>query len=195
MAEDMKREVELKAVWFAAGMAAFMACLERFIFYTHWRMWVFLALNLLLLAILFTSTMKTQTPSNHIDNCVGEYEDEKNKRSEECRPLVSNIGTDHFSNNLPKLREGLCVKFVEEYEDDEYGKEGSFELSKEELNERVEAFIKMQKNGFFWIKWQPNKPLVSDVATSTSCRLRSLSRTSDDISAKHVLVKSSNVCI
>ncbi|KAL2499999.1 Uncharacterized protein Adt_25549 [Abeliophyllum distichum] len=184
MAEDKKREVKLKAVWFAAGMAAFMACLERFIFYTHWRTWVFLALNLLLLAIPFTSTMQTQIPSNHIDNCVGEYEDEKNKRIEECRPLVSNIGTDHCSNNLPKLREDLCVKFAAEYEDDENGKEGSFELSKEELNERVEAFIKMFRQQY----------LVSD-ATSTSCRLGSLSRTSNDISAKHLLVNSSNVCI
>ncbi|CAA2987889.1 Hypothetical predicted protein [Olea europaea subsp. europaea] len=140
MAENKNREGELKPVWFAAGMAAFMACLERFYFYTHWRVWVFLALNLLLLAILFTSTMQTQLPSNdQVDNCVDAYEEEKKKkRSKNCRHNLESA-----NNYLPKS-EGLCVRIAAEYEeDDEYGKEGSFELSKEELNERAEAFIKM----------------------------------------------------
>ncbi|CAI9758630.1 unnamed protein product [Fraxinus pennsylvanica] len=151
MAENKNREGELKPVWFAAGMAAFMACLERFYFYTHWRVWVFLALNLLLLAILFTSTMQTQIPSNdQVDNCVEAYEEEKKKkkktRSKKCRPnLVS------ANNYLPKS-EGLCVKIAAEYEeDDEYGKEGSLELSKEELNERVEAFIKMFRQQYLHV--------------------------------------------
>lgn len=60
----VKKEDTLQAVWFAAGVAALMACLERAIlvsFVEQWRLIAFLALNLLLLAILFTSTTNTPT--------------------------------------------------------------------------------------------------------------------------------------
>lgn len=59
-----KKEDKLQAVWFAAGMAALMACLERAIlvsFVEQWRVIAFLLLNLLLLAILFTSTSSSTT--------------------------------------------------------------------------------------------------------------------------------------
>ena len=64
MAGDKMREDQLQAVWFAAGTAAFIACIERAVvvsLFAHWRVWAFLALNLLLLAILFTSKSREQS--------------------------------------------------------------------------------------------------------------------------------------
>lgn len=57
--QEKKKDVQIQAMWFAAGTAAAMACLQRAVLVSvmeQWRMLVFLALNLLLLAILFTST-------------------------------------------------------------------------------------------------------------------------------------------
>lgn len=71
--EDRKKEDKLQAVWFAAGVAALMACLERAMlvsFVEQWRVIAFLALNLLLLAILFTSrsTIVEETSPECISN-------------------------------------------------------------------------------------------------------------------------------
>lgn len=68
--QEKKKDVQIQAMWFAAGTAAAMACLQRAVLVSvmeQWRMLVFLALNLLLLAILFTST-STHNSNNTINS-------------------------------------------------------------------------------------------------------------------------------
>ncbi|KAI3452362.1 hypothetical protein Pfo_009027 [Paulownia fortunei] len=143
MAGGERGEDQLKAVSFAAGTAACMACIERAVMvsvFVHWRVWAFLALNLLLLAILFTS--KSRLPSNEIDGEDGANDSElkRKKRRQECSQLVSTNG----GGEMPKLPE--CGDGVEHEmkKAGDYGKKEDYDqLSKEELNQRVEAFIAM----------------------------------------------------
>ncbi|CAA3030364.1 Hypothetical predicted protein [Olea europaea subsp. europaea] len=134
---EYKREDQLKAVWFAAATAALMACFECAMVVSQWRVWVFLSLNLLLLAILFSSsTSQSQSPSNET---VQETEEKLIKIEREKKmqydPLISASDEDH-------VLEKECNQ-----------------LSKEELNRRVEAFIAMFRQQY----------LVSD-ARVKSCR-------------------------
>lgn len=134
---EYKREDQLKAVWFAAATAALMACFECAMVVSQWRVWVFLSLNLLLLAILFSSTTsQSQSPSNET---VQETEEKLIKIEREKKmqydPLISASDEDH-------VLEKECNQ-----------------LSKEELNRRVEAFIAMFRQQY----------LVSD-ARVKSCR-------------------------
>ncbi|KAL0395669.1 UNVERIFIED_CONTAM: Paired amphipathic helix protein Sin3-like 2 [Sesamum calycinum] len=104
----MREYDQLQAVWFAAGMAAFIACIERAVvesLFTHWRVWAFLALNLLLLAILFTS--KSQIPANEIDEETdGDLEFDSKKRIRlQSRPVIS---VNDGSENVKLLNSGEC---------------------------------------------------------------------------------------
>ncbi|KAI3462970.1 hypothetical protein Pfo_019633 [Paulownia fortunei] len=144
MAGDKMREDQLQAVWFAAGTAAFIACIERAVvvsLFAHWRVWAFLALNLLLLAILFTS--KSHIPSKEIDqeNDDDDSEFNRKKRRQESRPLVS-INDGSESVKLPKPGDRL-VEYEAKNGEDDGKQEAHDQLSKEELNQRVEAFIAM----------------------------------------------------
>lgn len=147
MERDEKGEEQVKAVCFAAGTAALMACIERAVVvsvFVHWRVWAFLALNLLLLAILFTS--KSRTPSEEIDRqnaTNSELKRTEAKIRRECRPPVS---TNSGGEMLKTAENGEVVEYEKEnaVEDIEWKKEEINEqLSKEELNQRVEAFIAM----------------------------------------------------
>ncbi|KAK6155138.1 hypothetical protein DH2020_009386 [Rehmannia glutinosa] len=125
----MAGEDQIKAVSFAAGTAACMACIERAIVvsvFVHWRVWAFLALNLLLLAILFTSK------SPKIPNDQGNSEFRKKKKSQS---ISTNGGGGEKAKLSPKQE-------MNNSEDDGM-KEDYDQLTKEELNQRVEAFIVM----------------------------------------------------
>lgn len=135
MVGDEKGEDGLKAVSFAAGTAAFMACVERAVMVSvmvHWRVWAFLALNLLLLAILLTS--KSRVDGEDFVSAKVLIKKKRTRRG--CsRPISTNGGGE--MTKLPKP-----ASFSGYGEDD--GKiEGYDHLSEEELNMRVEAFITM----------------------------------------------------
>ncbi|WMV17482.1 hypothetical protein MTR67_010867 [Solanum verrucosum] len=168
--EERKKEDKLQAVWFAAGVAALMACLERAIlvsFVEQWRLIAFLALNLLLLAILFTSTSTTPTtPIVEISNNTTTTESKiEVKVRKECKkyvvPCVEDISevaiTKDVKEEYPKITDNKENK--EEQLLDE-----AQQISMEELNERAEAFIAMFR-----------QHLISDAKAysySKSCRIR-----------------------
>ncbi|XP_049384282.1 uncharacterized protein LOC125848462 [Solanum stenotomum] len=168
--EERKKEDKLQAVWFAAGVAALMACLERAIlvsFVEQWRLIAFLALNLILLAILFTSTSTTPTTpivetSNNTTTTESKIEVKVRK---ECKkyvaPCVEDISevaiTKDVKEEYPKITDNKENK--EEQLLDE-----AQQISMEELNERAEAFIAMFR-----------QHLISDAKAysySKSCRIR-----------------------
>lgn len=140
MVGEEKGEDRLKAVSFAAGTVTFMACIERAVMVSvivHWRVWAFLALNLLLLAILLTS--KSQIPLEKIDGedfANAKLLIKKKKTRHGCsRPLSTNGGGEMSKQPKP-------ASFFNNGEDD--GKIEDYDhLSEEELNMRVEAFITM----------------------------------------------------
>ncbi|XP_017974782.1 PREDICTED: uncharacterized protein LOC18601377 [Theobroma cacao] len=126
---------------FTAGLLLLMVCFKRdlpLFLVEQWRAWVFLVLNLVLLAIFLTSVnpiTSTQNPesknndeetkkqsgdcksSNEVEACKQDPV-ESNKRSNEAEGKLEKEAAVEQNNELPKL-------------------------SKEELNERVEAFIAM----------------------------------------------------
>ncbi|GFP79299.1 hypothetical protein PHJA_000073400 [Phtheirospermum japonicum] len=139
MASDEKGEDQIKAVGFAAGMAACMACIQRAIVVSvlvHWRVWAFLALNLLLLAILFIS--KFQTIPIDRECCGG---DSDFKKREKRRKRISMDGGEKVKL-LPKSDVDPVTDEMKN-EGDDIKKDDYDELSEEELNRRVEAFIAM----------------------------------------------------
>ncbi|KAK4712508.1 hypothetical protein R3W88_007021 [Solanum pinnatisectum] len=173
--EERKKEDKLQAVWFAAGVAALMACLERAIlvsFVEQWRVIAFLALNLLLLAILFTSTSTTPTTpivetssssntttESKIEVKVGK---EYNKPVVPCVEDISEVAiTKDVKEEYPKItdkRENKNEQLLDDSIDE------AQQISMEELNERAEAFIAMFR-----------QHLISDAKAysfSKSCRIR-----------------------
>lgn len=138
------REDQLQAVWFAAGTAAFIACIERAVvlsLFTHWRVWAFLALNLLLLAILFTS--KSQIPANEMGQETDDDSefDRKKRIRLQLRPLL--VSVNDGSESVKLLKSGECLEYGRKNVEDDGKEEAEDQLSKEELNQRVEAFIAM----------------------------------------------------
>lgn len=151
MVADDKGEDRLRAVSFAAGTAAFMACIERAFMvsvFMHWRVWAFLALNLLLLAILFTS--KPPNPSNQIQCKNGAHvELKRSKKRRQHTQLASTTGGVEAvaAVVVPPAAEAEAGNREEgevESVQIEEGKLGDYdELSEEELKQRVEDFIAM----------------------------------------------------
>lgn len=165
-------EQQLHAVRFAAGVAVLMACLERAAvvsFYEHWRVWVFLTLNLLLLAILFTSNHTTCSSGGSIgrsNNLQEEkYADDVKHKSEKEKILkqCSALEPANSSDDNMKMRKSESTR---EERDGERGEEEenvakkSNGLSKEELNEKAEAFIAMFRQQYL-------VPHHSEVAKNT----------------------------
>lgn len=196
--EKKKKDVQLQAMWFAAGTAAVLACIQRAIlvsFMEQWRMLVFLALNLLLLAILFTSTHNPISLNEEINsNCSSnsnntsvrrsnfEVEEEKDQlkkhRSISATPLPPQENCGIENSNLVEIGDGggggggkteKVADLDENIVDESCAKkdeEAPPELSKEELNKRAEAFIAMFR-----------QHLVSDAkAGGKICRLQSYSQ-------------------
>ncbi|PSS33722.1 Oligopeptide transport ATP-binding protein like [Actinidia chinensis var. chinensis] len=125
------KDTNLNAMWFAAGTLVAAACLQRASVVSlaeQWRVWVFLTLNLLLLAILFTSTT------------TGTIHNSTSAPSNEAIHEESNTETQH--ETIKRENRGNEERERDEDDDDEAAKLTSHpRLSKEELNERVEAFI------------------------------------------------------
>ncbi|XP_021905406.1 uncharacterized protein LOC110820276 [Carica papaya] len=116
---------------FTAGVVVLMAGLRRALvvfLVEQWREWVFLLLNLVLLAIVFTST---STKSGQ--------ETQENAKKDEVEIQMKKKA--HFEE--PKICQELNRKRRSCEGGGEGEVEGEHKLSKEELNERAEAFIAM----------------------------------------------------
>lgn len=191
MMQEKKKDVQLQAMWFAAGTAAAMACLQRAVlmsFMEQWRMLVFLALNLLLLAILFTSTHNN--PINSISStdrgCSSVEVEADGEKKWKKQTGLSSVSADppaadephevedsRSDSELLKCRSSKTenlAHIINETEDhcpknEEGGahdqdQDQDQELSMEELNRRAEAFIAMFR-----------QHLLSDAKVANSCRL------------------------
>ncbi|KAK9067254.1 hypothetical protein SSX86_014580 [Deinandra increscens subsp. villosa] len=158
--DNKTRNDQLQAVWFAAGVAVVLACVERAVvvsIFKHWHMWVFLALNLLLIAILFTSTHPPRTGSNPVQKSDTPQETDKKQPPAPVNRREDTVVEDGVNVVNPSSKEREEIYF-EENEDNEEEEKSSGLLSNEELNEKVEAFISRFRQQY----------LVSDVKISRS---------------------------
>ncbi|TYI63567.1 hypothetical protein E1A91_D09G027600v1 [Gossypium mustelinum] len=142
--EEKKENVN--TALFTAGIAVLLVCLKRALLLflvQQWRAWVFLVLNLVLLAIFFTS----MTP-----NSSQISQQEMNKNEEEMKKKRGNFNEaeacteDHQVSNSKQISKSEEVEDLVEKEvvvEEEEENIEALKLSKEELNERVEAFIAM----------------------------------------------------
>ncbi|KAL6994272.1 hypothetical protein U1Q18_012379 [Sarracenia purpurea var. burkii] len=141
--EKKKEDDNLHAVWFAAGTLVAAACLQRASVASlveQWRVWVFLALNLLLLAILFTSTCI----NNDNNNPSASSDDVEASQGERRMVAVGERCGGGSFLRLPNSGDQMVE------DGGESGRRGggirqniNRQLSGEELNRRVEAFIAM----------------------------------------------------
>ncbi|XWS40818.1 hypothetical protein CRYUN_Cryun17cG0028200 [Craigia yunnanensis] len=137
--KDGNENENVNTALFTAGIVLLLVCLKRALLLflvEQWRAWVFLVLNIVLLAIFFTSMNPNSSQVSHQEiskkkgNCneVEAWKEDKLLKSKKR----SKTEADDDEEKLEKE-----VVVVEE-ENVELPK-----LSKEELNERVEAFIAM----------------------------------------------------
>jgi hypothetical protein len=147
--EEEFNEDSIQTIMFTLGTFLLMVCLKSFLV-EKWRSYVFLILNVILLAILFMSMKPNYWSSRNLESesnvedvknddklkksaCGISQEIEENKKcyKKQCWTSASTISTNHVhvENEIDE----------EEEEEDEHVEV----LSKEELNERVEAFIAM----------------------------------------------------
>lgn len=137
--ESKQVEVEDKdsigrALLSAGTVLLIAACLKKAVvlfLVEQWRIWVFLVLNLILVAIFFTSSPAScREIQTHEPICKIKQKKIKNRESKEAEK-VEKVEIKQEQMNTEEQ--------IEEEEEEEIG------LSKEELNERVEAFIVMFK--------------------------------------------------
>lgn len=150
--EEKKENVN--TALFTAGIAFLLVCLKRALLLflvQQWRAWVFLVLNLVLLAIFFTSMnpnssqisqqemnkneeemKKKRGNFNEVEACT----EDQQQQHQQQQQVVSNSKQISKSEEVEEMVEKEVM--VEEEENIE-----TLKLSKEELNERVEAFIAM----------------------------------------------------
>uniref|UniRef100_A0A9I9DNC9 Uncharacterized protein n=1 Tax=Cucumis melo TaxID=3656 RepID=A0A9I9DNC9_CUCME len=131
----------------SAGTALLMAtCLKKAVvmfLVEQWRIWVFLALNLILVAIFFTSN-----PANYSETQKQETSGKtKQKKTENIELKEAKKEEDKTKQKKTENREFKEARKEEDEieEEEEEEEEEEIGLSKEELNERVEAFIVMFK--------------------------------------------------
>ncbi|KAI4347647.1 hypothetical protein L6164_008439 [Bauhinia variegata] len=168
--EAVKTEHEddsVQTIVFTAGTILVMLGLKRFLV-EQWRAWVFLVLNLILLAIFFMSMMpscwimSTRREGNDQEGKVGKM---KMKSSCGC-PRAEEGAEEEFCKEQYRIIDVNNEENEEEEEEDEdENEEEEEEVSKEELNERVEAFIAMFR-----------QHLVSDAKQADNFRLQEHSR-------------------
>ncbi|KAL4581667.1 hypothetical protein LXL04_006193 [Taraxacum kok-saghyz] len=155
--EVKSRNDQLQAILFAAGTAVVIACLERAVvvsIFKQWHMWVFLALNLLLIAILFTSTHPPRNSSNPPSKSQEIDETSKSEPPATTAAAAADNHREDVAEDEVNLS-GEDTEYEDSFEDKEEEKSESL-LSNEELNEKVEAFISRFRQQY----------LVSDVKIS-----------------------------
>ncbi|KAE8668623.1 Detected protein of unknown function [Hibiscus syriacus] len=131
---------------FTAGIAVLVVCLKRpllLFLVQQWRAWVFLVLNLVLLAIFFTS----MNPNSSRQQEINKKDEETKKTSgglnedEVCKE-EDHLHQDEVTNSKKRSKSEEIVEKQLVVEKEEENIE-ALKLSKEELNERVDAFIAM----------------------------------------------------
>ncbi|KAJ7970922.1 ABC transporter F family member 4 [Quillaja saponaria] len=138
----------IQRIMFTAGTVLLIACLKRatvVFFFEQWRACVFLILNLILLAILFMSLSPGLWSGNQesSDPFVKEVKIGKTKKEGQLRYSKAVEGGEEDYEEECRTSGVRIEKSQEEGEEEGEENEGGTHLSKEELNERVEAFIAM----------------------------------------------------
>ncbi|KAB2613952.1 hypothetical protein D8674_036268 [Pyrus ussuriensis x Pyrus communis] len=155
--EKMRESGRINTVLVTAGAAVLMACLKRFMLMVflmeQWRAWVFLLLNLVLLAIVFTSISsgtssigrECENKNNGENNAEGFKSNEGVKRREYRCPSAPQIveRVKVCEDEMCKRSDSGGGESEHERVEDDAEDEEVRKLSKEDLNEKVEAFIVM----------------------------------------------------
>ncbi|KAL5080153.1 hypothetical protein RYX36_008574 [Vicia faba] len=152
--EEEFNEDSIQSIMFTLGTFLLMVCLKSFLV-EEWRSYVFLFLNVILLAILYMSMKPNYWSSRHLEN-ESNVEDVKNDEKEKkmacefsqeiegdkkCYKTQSWNSTSSSTSSIHHVHHVDVENEINE--DDEEEDEHVEVLSKEELNERVEAFITM----------------------------------------------------
>ncbi|KAG2714411.1 hypothetical protein I3843_03G028700 [Carya illinoinensis] len=144
--EERDREDDdiMNTVLYTAGAALLMACVKRAMITClveqYWRAWVFLALNLVLLAIVFTSLRSASNENQECNDDQAEMKIERNKNERRCTGSAQ--AEDHCGHKVHRKKSDESEVDGVDPDEDQAG-EAPMRLSKEELNERVETFIAM----------------------------------------------------
>ncbi|CAJ1946874.1 unnamed protein product [Sphenostylis stenocarpa] len=169
--EEHNKEDSIHTIVFTAGTFLLMVCLKHFLV-EQWRAWVFLILNVILLAILFMSMRPTNLDhSSESESSVEEVRSDKKEikrpsgssqeieEGKDCyiKQSWSSTSTSTSSNTYVHVENEVAEEAEEEEE------EQVPVLSKEELNERVEAFIAMFR-----------QHLISDVKQAENFKLHKI---------------------
>ncbi|GKU97039.1 hypothetical protein SLEP1_g10220 [Rubroshorea leprosula] len=164
-----KREGEegnVSTALFTAGTVLLVVGLKRvkmlFLLFEQWRWWVFLVLNLLLLAIFFTSMNSSLSKNPESKKIDEEMNVERKKKKKKQSHGFSEAETCHEDFKLIEKRSQEKEQSEEEKAEDveDCGEQGK--LSKEELNERVEAFIASFRQHLFLDSRRGREPKQSD---------------------------------
>ncbi|GMI99185.1 hypothetical protein like AT3G28420 [Hibiscus trionum] len=137
---------------FTAGMAVLVVCLKRALLLflvQQWRAWVFLVLNLVLLAIFFTSMNPNSCQTSQQE--INKKDEETKKKTGDLKEIEACKEEDqqqhdevsHSKKRSKSEEDEEIVKKELVVEEEEEENIEALKLSKEELNERVEAFIAM----------------------------------------------------
>ncbi|KAG4969801.1 hypothetical protein JHK85_036222 [Glycine max] len=171
--EEEHKEDSMHTIVFTAGTFLLMVCLKHFLV-EQWRAWVFLILNVILLAILFMSMRPAKLEEDHSSESESSVEEVKSDNKLEKKwpsggsQEETEKGKDCYIKQCCSSSSSTYALVENEREDDEEEEEEEEEeqvpvLSKEELNERVEAFIAMFR-----------QHLISDVKQAESFRLHKI---------------------
>lgn len=177
MEDNKTKKDQLQAVWFAAGMAVVIACLERAVvvsIFKQWHMWVFLALNLLLIAILFTSTYPPRNTSNPPPKS---HSGQETKTHAPVHVSQAPVHAPPSTVENDRVNEGEESGDDEDDVDDD-NDEKSLVLSNDELNEKVEAFISRFRQQY----------LVSDVKIISRTRSDNVCGSGNAVFSKTITV-------
>lgn len=155
----------VQTILFTAGTVLVMACIKQSVAVSlmeqYWRAWVFVLLNLVLLAIAFTSLRSTSPSKNQEEQSITETKELKRRDNKQCSTasaeaeqkeecygkFYDKASFDSEEEKRVVVDEGMSTwkskSQVENNVAEENNQEMPRSMSPEELNERVEAFITM----------------------------------------------------
>ncbi|XP_058753835.1 uncharacterized protein LOC131627017 [Vicia villosa] len=144
-------EDSIQSIMFTLGTFLLMVCLKSFLV-EKWRSYVFLFLNVILLAILYMSMNPNYCSTRNLENEsnveVVKNDDKEKKRAcefsqiEEDKECYKKQSWNSTSSSTSSIHHVDVENEIDENDDEEEDEHVEV-LSKEELNERVEAFIAM----------------------------------------------------
>lgn len=157
MERRRERDKHLHTALFTMLIALLMLCFQRahvvVSLAEQWRARIFILLNLLLLAVLFTSHPFTRASSNDEENSREEEAERSKKVASKRRRDMDVVITSSYAEELCEFsrnnkstscNNNVFVNKVDDEVSNERVEDVEF-LSEEELNRRVEAFISMFK--------------------------------------------------